>query len=297
MDRIIHATAGNSQIKMAVIDGRSIVQRAREIHNCSPTASAALGRTLCAASLMGNAMKEESENLTLRIKGNGPAGVILAVSDQFGNVKGYINDPSVDPPRRTDKKLNVGAAVGSNGLVTVSRDMGLKEPYVSSTALVSGEIAEDITAFLLESEQVPSACGLGVLVDTDTSIKAAGGFIVQLMPDADKELINVLESNINHMEHITTILVNEGAEGIFKKVLNGIEYHIVSESPVEYRCQCSRDRVVRTLKTMNQSEIVEMITSGENTDVVCDFCGTHYIFTPDDLVRLLNSRPTLQLVK
>ena len=170
MDKIIRATAGDGFIKMAVITARDMVQRAREIHSCSPTASAALGRTLCAASLMGEMMKEEDATLTIRINGGGPIGSVVAVSDSGGNVRGYVGDPNVDLPLRSDGKLNVGAAVGRDGMLTVSRDIGLKEPYIGSTALVSGEIAEDVTAYLLESEQVPSACGLGVLVDTDLSI-------------------------------------------------------------------------------------------------------------------------------
>ena len=227
MDRIIRATAGNSMIKMAVVSARDIVQRARDIHGCSPTASAALGRSLCAASLMGEMMKEEEASLTIRINGGGPIGSIVAVSDSGGNVRGYVENPTVDLPLRSDGKLDVGGAVGRGGMLTVSRDIGLKEPYIGSTELVSGEIAEDISAYLLEREQVPSACALGVLVDTDLSIKAAGGFIVQLMPGADSELIEKLEENIFMMDQLTTILSEDGDEAIFQQVLKGFEYHIL----------------------------------------------------------------------
>lgn len=178
MDRIIRATAGDGFIKMAVIYAKDTVQRACGIHSCTPTAAAALGRTLCAASLMGSMMKEENATLTVRINGGGPAGSVVAVSDHEGFVRGYIENPGVDLPLRSDGKLNVGGAVGRDGMLTVSRDIGLREPYIGSTELVSGEIAEDLTAYLLESEQVPSACALGVLVDTDLSIRTAGGFIV-----------------------------------------------------------------------------------------------------------------------
>lgn len=286
MDRIIRATAGDGFIKMAVITARDMVQRAREIHSCSPTASAALGRTLCAASLMGEMMKEEKATLTIRINGGGPIGSVVAVSDSGGNVRGYVGDPSVDLPLRSDGKLNVGAAVGRDGMLTVSRDIGLKEPYIGSTELVSGEIAEDVTAYLLESEQVPSACALGVLVDTDLSIKAAGGFIVQLMPGADEALIGRLEENIFMMDQLTTILDEDGAAAIFDQVLKGFEYHIVGETPVAYRCYCSRDRVEEALRCIDSAQLAEMIDEGKDITVSCQFCDQVYRFSPAQLQEL-----------
>lgn len=290
MDRIIRATAGDGYIKMAVIAARDTVEKARQIHGLSPTASAALGRTLCAASLLGDAMKEENASLTIRINGGGPIGSIIAVSDCHGNVRGYVGDPSIDLPLRSDGKLNVGAAVGRDGMLTVSRDIGLREPYIGSTELVSGEIAEDMTQYLLESEQVPSACGLGVLVDTDCTIKAAGGFIVQLMPGADEELIVKLEDNIFMMDQLTTILDEDGAEAVFQQVLNGLEYHLVSETPVEYRCYCSRERVAEAISTIEKSELEEMIAEGRETEVSCQFCDAVYIFTPEDLKKIAESK-------
>lgn len=286
MDKIIRATAGDGFIKMAVITARDMVQRAREIHSCSPTASAALGRTLCAASLMGEMMKEEKATLTIRINGGGPIGSVVAVSDSGGNVRGYVGDPSVDLPLRSDGKLNVGAAVGRDGMLTVSRDIGLKEPYIGSTELVSGEIAEDVTAYLLESEQVPSACALGVLVDTDLSIKAAGGFIVQLMPGADEALIGRLEENIFMMDQLTTILDEDGAAAIFDQVLKGFEYHIVGETPVAYRCYCSRDRVEEALRCIDDAQLSEMIAEGKDITVSCQFCDQVYRFSPAQLQEL-----------
>ena len=286
MDKIIRATAGDGFIKMAVITARDMVQRAREIHSCSPTASAALGRTLCAASLMGEMMKEEKATLTIRINGGGPIGSVVAVSDSGGNVRGYVGDPSVDLPLRSDGKLNVGAAVGRDGMLTVSRDIGLKEPYIGSTELISGEIAEDVTAYLLESEQVPSACGLGVLVDTDLSIKAAGGFIVQLMPGADEALIGRLEENIFMMDQLTTILDEDGAAAIFDQVLKGFEYHIVGETPVAYRCYCSRDRVEEALRCIDSAQLAEMIDEGKDITVSCQFCDQVYRFSPAQLQEL-----------
>ena len=290
MDRIIRATAGDGFIKMAVITARDTVERAREIHSCAPTACAALGRTLCAASLMGDMMKEENASLTIRINGGGPIGSIVAVSDSSGNVRGYVGDASVDLPLRQDGKLNVGAAVGRDGMLTVSRDIGLREPYVGSTELVSGEIAEDITAYLLESEQVPSACALGVLVETDLSFKAAGGFIVQLMPGADTALIDTLEENIFMMDQLTTVLDEDGAEELFRQVLKGLEYHIVGEAPVEYRCYCSRERVREALLCIDSADIEDMCREGKDISVSCQFCDSVYSFTPDELQALLNEK-------
>ena len=286
-DKIIRATAGNGMIKMAVVTARDTVERAREIHSCSPTASAVLGRALCAASMMGEMMKEEHASLTIRINGGGPIGSVVAVSDSEGYVRGYVSDPSVDLPLRSDGKLNVGAAVGKDGMFTVSRDIGLKEPYIGSTELVSGEIAEDLTSYLLESEQVPSACALGVLVDTDRTINAAGGFIVQLMPGASEELIGKLEDNIFMMDQLTTILDEDGAEAIFGQVLKGLEHHIVGEVPVGYRCYCSRERVGEALRCIDRAELEEMIASGSDCEVSCQFCDKKYVFTPEDLKLML----------
>ena len=286
-DKIIRATAGNGMIKMAVVTARDTVERAREIHSCSPTASAVLGRALCAASMMGEMMKEEHASLTIRINGGGPIGSVVAVSDSEGYVRGYVSDPSVDLPLRSDGKLNVGAAVGKDGMFTVSRDIGLKEPYIGSTELVSGEIAEDLTSYLLESEQVPSACALGVLVDTDRTIKAAGGFIVQLMPGASEELIGKLEDNIFMMDQLTTILDEDGAEAVFGQVLKGLEHHIVGEVPVGYRCYCSRERVGEALRCIDRAELEEMIASGSDCEVSCQFCDKKYVFTPEDLKLIL----------
>lgn len=286
MDRIIRATAGDGFIKMAVITARDMVQRAREIHDCAPTAMAALGRTLCAASLMGNMLKEDKATLTIRINGGGPAGGIIAVSDSGGNVRGLMENPLVDLPLRPDGKLNVGGAVGKEGMLTVSRDLGLKEPYIGSTALINGEIAEDVTAYLLESEQVPSACGLGVLVDRDTSVKAAGGFIVQLMPGAEESLIDTLEENIFMMDQLTTILDEDGAEEVFAQVLKGLEYQIVGEEPVEYRCPCGKERLGEVLSCVAKEELEDMISKNEDAEIRCDFCGARYVFTPEDMKAL-----------
>lgn len=283
MDKIIRATAGNGFIKMAVIDARETVEKARAIHGLAPTACAALGRSLCAASLMGQAQKEEKATLTIRINGGGPLGSIVAVSDCDGNVRGYVDEPSVDLPLRSDGKLNVGGAVGRDGMLTVSRDLGMREPYIGSVELLSGEIAEDVTRYLTESEQVPSACALGVLVDTDLSVRAAGGFIVQLMPGAEMEMIEKLEDNIFMMDQLTTILDEDGAEEIFAQVLRDFEYHIVGEYPVEYRCYCSRERMAEGISCIERDELLEMADEGKDVSACCHFCNQAYIFTPEEL--------------
>lgn len=294
MDQIIRATAGEGSIKMSVIEARGLVERARQIHNCSPTVSAALGRTLCAASLLGEMMKEENGSLTIRINGGGPIGSVVAVSDSCGYVRGYVENPAIELPLRTDGKLNVGGAIGRNGMFTVSRDIGLKEPYVGSTELVSGEVAEDLTAYLLESEQVPSACALGVLVDTDRTIKAAGGFIVQLMPGAPEEMISALEENIFMMDQLTTILDEDGVEALFRQVLRGFEYHIVGSAPVGYRCYCSRERVQEALACIDADELKEMIHAEAPIRVSCQFCDAEYTFLSEDLQNLLAEREQIE---
>ena len=289
MDRILRATAGNGYIKMSAVSARGLVQRAKDIHGCPPTTAAALGRTLCAASMLGNLLKEDNGSLTIRINGGGPIGSVIAVSDSEGYVRGYVADPTVDLPLRKDGKLDVGGAVGRDGMITVSRDIGLREPYIGSTQLVSGEISEDLTAYMLESEQIPSACGLGVLIDTDLSVKAAGGFIVQLMPGAPEEYIDLLEENIFMMDQLTTVLSEDGLEAVFEQVLKGIEHHMVGEDEVGYRCYCSRDRVEQAILSAGEAELESMIAEGESVDVSCQFCDAVYTFSPADMRSLLDS--------
>ena len=287
MDRILRATAGNGYIKMSAVSARDTVQRAKDIHGCTPTTAAALGRTLCAASMLGNLLKEDDGSLTIRINGGGPIGSVIAVSDSVGRVRGYVTDPSVDLPLRSDGKLDVGGAVGRDGMITVSRDIGLREPYIGSTQLISGEIAEDLTAYMLESEQIPSACGLGVLIDTDLSVKSAGGFIVQLMPGAPEEYIDLLEENIFMMDQLTTVLAEDGLEAVFDQVLKGLEHHMVGEDEIGYRCYCSRDRVGQALLGAGRDELKNMIAEGKPVEVSCQFCDTVYSFSPEDMKALL----------
>ncbi len=201
-------------------------------------------------------------------------------------MRGYVENPRCDLPLRLDGKLDVGGAVGRDGMLTVSRDLGMREPYIGSVELVSGEIAEDLTAYLTESEQVPSACALGVLVDTDRSVRAAGGFIVQLMPGADEALIAKLEDNFFMMDQLTTILDEDGAEEVFAQVLKGLEYHIVSQKEIEYRCYCSRERVEEAIRSIGPEELESIIAEGKDISVSCQFCDKVYRFTPEELKAL-----------
>ena len=288
MDRILRATAAEGFVKMSAIDAKATVQRAKDIHHLTPTTAAALGRTLCGTSILGNLLKEKDGTLTMRIDGGGPIGGIVAVSDSEGFVRGYVGNPKLSLPLKADGKLDVGGAVGTDGMLTVSRDIGLKEPYIGSVELVSGEIGDDLSSYMLSSEQIPSACGLGVLIDTDLSVKAAGGFIVQLMPGAPEEYIDILENNIFLMDQLTTILAEDGLEEVFSQVLKGLPYHIVDENEVGYRCYCSRERVADALVSIGSDAIEEMINDGKNIDVSCQFCDNVYSFSPSDLKLLIS---------
>lgn len=290
-DYIVRALAGDV-VKLSAVTARGVAERARRIQKSSPVATAALGRVLCAASMLGELLKEENASVTLRVNGGGPLGSVLAVSDSGGNVRGYVQHPQVELPLRPDGKLDVGGAVGTDGMLTVSRDLGLKEPYIGETQLVSGEIAEDLTAYFAESEQVGAACGLGVLVDTDRSVKAAGGFIVQLLPGAPEELIARLEQNIAAMGPVTELLKDGRAETLAERVLAGFSPHILAKTPVEYRCYCSRERVLQALSSLSEKDLEEMSAAGEDAVVGCQFCDTVFRFPPEELRALLENKKT-----
>lgn len=290
MDEIIRAVTQDGFAKISAISGRELVQRAHVIHGTSPVATAALGRTLCAASMLGDMLKEQEASVTLRINGSGPIGSVIAVSDCEGNVRGYVQNPHIDLPKRPDGKLDVGGAVGTKGMLTISRDLGLKEPYIGSSHLVSGEIAEDLALYFVESEQVGAACGLGVLVDTDLSVRCAGGFIVQLLPGAPDSLIDVIEDNISAMGPVTDVLKEEGADtpAIVERVFAGLSPEILSRHPVEYRCTCSRERVRRAIESMGRENLEEICENGETTEVSCHFCGKAYLFSHEEVRKILD---------
>ena len=286
MDQIVRAVSADGFVKISAITARDMVERARVIHDLSPTACAALGRTLCGASMLGELMKEADASLTIRVNGGGPAGSVIAVSDSEGNARGYVQNPQADLPTRADGKLDVGGLVGRSGMLTVSRDIGLKEPYVGSVELVSGEIAEDLAQYMVESEQIPSAVGLGVLIDTDKSVKAAGGFIVQLMPGAPENLIEKLETNILFMDQLTTVLSEDGVDAVISQVLFSLDPREAERHGVEYRCTCSRERVAEALRSVGEAELRSMAAEGRDAEVSCQFCDKVYRFTPEDLISL-----------
>ena len=286
MDQMVRAVSADGFVKISAITARDMVERARVIHDLSPTACAALGRTLCGASMLGELMKEADASLTIRVNGGGPAGSVIAVSDSEGNARGYVQNPQADLPTRADGKLDVGGLVGRSGMLTVSRDIGLKEPYVGSVELVSGEIAEDLAQYMVESEQIPSAVGLGVLIDTDKSVKAAGGFIVQLMPGAPENLIEKLETNILFMDQLTTVLSEDGVDAVISQVLFSLDPREAERHGVEYRCTCSRERVAEALRSVGEAELRSMAAEGRDAEVSCQFCDKVYRFTPEDLTAL-----------
>ena len=289
-DYIVRAMTADGFVKAMAIASTNLVERARNIHKTTPTATAALGRVLTAASMMGNLQKVENGALTLQVKGNGPLGTILATSDAVGNVRGYVRNPSISLLEKYAGKLDVGAAVGTDGMLTVIRDLQMKEPYIGSVALVSGEIADDVTAYFAQSEQTPTACALGVLVNTDQSVKVAGGYLIQLLPGAPEEIISKLEQGIAKAGAVTPML-SDGLtpEDILRRVMTDFELDFLETTEVSYKCYCSRERVTSTLIAVGKKDLQEMIDEGKPISIECQFCDTKYQFTPDDLKALLAS--------
>ena len=289
-DQIIRVLAKNAPVKASVITARDMVERARQIHRTLPVATAALGRTLMAASMMGNQLKEDNGSVTLRIKGDGPLGGITAVADSAGNARGYVVNPAVDLPLKGPAKLDVGSAVGRDGSLTVIKDLNLKEPYVGTVPLVSGEIAEDITSYFAESEQIPTACALGVLVDVDQSVLCAGGYLIQLLPGADDAAISAIERGIARVGPVTEDLRGGlDARGLVEQVLSEFELEELSAEPVEYRCYCSRDRVTRALISMGREELEALLREQGKAELTCQFCDKVYHYTKEELEALLAS--------
>ena len=286
-DHIVRAITSDGFVQASAITSTGIVERARQIHKTFPTATAALGRVLTAASMMGNQQKVDNGSLTLQIRGDGPLGTILAVSDAAGNVRGYVTNPQISLLEKYKGKLDVGAAVG-NGMLTVIRDLQMKEPYVGSVELVSGEIAEDLTSYFVQSEQIPTACALGVLVDVDQSVKAAGGYLIQLLPGAPDPVIDRIEAGIRAAGAVTQQLSGGmGAEELLRTVLHGFDLEILETTPVEYRCYCSRSRVTSTLISLGRKELQEIADGEENIHIGCQFCDADYTFTPGEVRELL----------
>jgi molecular chaperone Hsp33 len=287
MDKLLRATTKNGEIRAFAANTKELVNVARSYHQTTPVASAALGRLLTAGVMMGSMLKGEQELLTLNIKGDGPIGGVLVTANGAGQVKGYVNNPLVDLPLKVNGKLDVSGAIGVGNL-TVIKDLGMKEPYVGQVELVSGEIAEDITYYYASSEQTPSVVALGVLVDTDYSIKQSGGFIIQLLPQAKEETIVQLEKNIQELPSITQMFESGlDEEAILKKVLEGFEVLVHNISSPEYYCNCSRERVEKALITIGKEELDAMIQDGEPIEMNCHFCDKKYIFEMEDLKKLI----------
>ena len=286
-DYIIRATAANDQIRAFAAVTTEMVETAREHHNTSPVATAALGRLLTAGAMMGSMMKGEKDVLTLQIKAGGPLQGITVTADSQGNVKGYVGNPDVCIPANSKGKLDVAGAVGP-GFLTVNKDMGLKEPYSGQVMLQTCEIAEDLTYYFATSEQVPSAVGLGVLMNKNNTVRQAGGFIVQLMPFAEEEVISRLEQNVQKINSVTNLL-EEGhtPESLLEKVLEGFDVQINEKMDTRFRCNCSKERVAKALISIGRKELNEMIQEGKPIEMNCHFCNTNYNFTVEELKEIL----------
>ena len=289
-DRLVRAISKDGMVKAVAVSTRELTERARQIHRTLPVATAALGRTLAAASMMGNALKNDGSSLTLQIKGDGPLGKILAVSDNQGNVRGTVDNPAVDIPLRSDGKLDVGTAVGCDGMLTVIRDLNMKEPYVGSVGLLGGEIAEDLAAYFVESEQIPSACGLGVLVDRDQSVSVAGGYLIQLLPGATEDIITMVEGGIYAAGPVTELLKeDDDPESLLRRVMSDFELEILETTPIEYRCYCSRERMERALISLGTEELSQLIEEQGDAELTCRFCDNVQKFTKEQLETMLQA--------
>ncbi len=284
MATLIRGITSDGSARFMAIDGKDIVTRASQIHSTAPTATAALGRTLLGSSMMASLMSEPNAKFTMCFKGDGPLGTILCTADYFGNVKGYIQNPNVDLPLRADNKLNVGGGVG-RGIMQVIRDTGGKEPYIGLSNIVTGEIAEDIATYYVNSEQIPTLCALGVLVDVDYSIKAAGGIIVQLLPFADDSLAEKLEKNAMKAKTVVDLLCDGGIEALIAEFLDGIEHEVFDCTEVDYVCDCSRERCEKVLLSLGEADYEEILKEAE-TEINCQFCEKKYVFTADELKTL-----------
>lgn len=286
MGKLIRCITSDGLVMATALDSTDIVAKAESLHKTSAVVTAALGRLLTATSLMGNALKGEDSTITVKIDGNGPSGAIIAVADSRGDVRGYAVNSVVEIPIKDNGKLDVSGAVGTDGTLYVIKDLGMKEPYNGFVPIATGEIAEDIAAYYAVSEQIPTVCALGVLVNPDLTVRVAGGYIIQLLPAAYgyDEVIDKLEENIKVMKPITTLL-DEGKDilEIVKIALNGFEVEVLSEQEATYKCNCSRERFESALKSLNREELQEMANEMEKAETVCQFCGSVYSFTRDEI--------------
>lgn len=287
MGRIVRAISADASVVCSAIDGKDIVAEMEKIHQTSAVVTAGLGRLTLAASLMGFGLKGEKDSITLRMNGDGSAGSLIAVSDSFGNVKSYVQNPVVEIPLNQHGKLDVKGAIGTNGILSVVKDLGLKEPYVGQVPIVSGEVAEDITNYLATSEQVPTVCSLGVLVNPDLTVAEAGGYLIEVLPFAPDEVIDVIEKNINSMDSVTKMLsAGMTPEEISLKALEGLEPNVLDDFKVEYKCDCSKERVEKALISLGTKELTAM-SEDEETEVLCHFCAKAYRFKSSEVLKLI----------
>ncbi|MBR2591024.1 MAG: Hsp33 family molecular chaperone HslO [Clostridia bacterium] len=288
MGKVTRCITTDGAIMMMAADTTDIVASAEQIHGTSAVVTAAFGRLLTACSLMGQSLKGEDNSISLQIKADGPIGTLLAVSDAHANVRGYVGQPIVELPLNRQGKLDVGGAVGKNGNLYVVKDLGLKEPYVGQVPLVSGEIAEDITSYFAVSEQIPTVCALGVLVNPDLSCKAAGGFIIQLLPGAIEEDIVFIENALKDLENVSSMIAQGMTpEAICRLVLKGREVEVLDESACEYRCNCSKERIEKALISTGEKTLRELAEGGKTEEINCQFCDKKYYFDTQDFLRLL----------
>ena len=284
MGKLIRCITDDGAVMMTVTDTTDIVEKAKTIHDTTAVVTAALGRLLTAASMMGNMLKAEDNSLTLRIKADGPTGAVVAVSDYSGNVRGYCENPHVTIPPKPNGNLDVSSAVGKNGYLYVLKDIGLKEPYNGVVPLVSGEIAEDITSYYATSEQIPTVCALGVLVNRDRSVACSGGFIIQLLPSADESTIEKIEKNIEKLKPVTTMLADGmKLDDIAKAALKGFNVEILYVQDTAYKCSCSKQRVLNALNTLSADELNDMANEMPEIEMSCHFCNKKYRFTPEQV--------------
>ena len=287
-DYLVRGMSMDGFVKVVAIRSTDLVRRGVEIQKTTPNATAAFGRALTAASMMGNMQKVENGSMTLQIRGGGPIGTITVVSDPEGNVRGCVTEPNVPLVEKYPGKLDVGATVGTDGTLTVIRDLQMKEPYVGQVPLVTGEIGDDVTAYFAQSEQTPTACALGVLVDTDCSVKVAGGYLLQLLPGAPDEVVDALERGIQRAGAVTAMLeAGMTPEEILGQVCGDLGVVFMETKEVSYRCYCSRDRVTAALISLGREELTQIMQEGESFPVECQFCDTVYKFTPEDIQELL----------
>ncbi len=288
MGKLIRCITSDGEVMATAVDTTDIVNRAEQIHKTSAVVTAALGRLLTAGSIMGNMLKGKDNSITLRINGDGPTGSLIVVSDFNGDVRGYVQNPVVELPLNAKGKLDVGGAVGKNGLLYVLKDLGLKEPFSGSVPLVSGEIAEDITSYYALSEQIPTVCALGVLVNPDLTVKAAGGYIIQLLPAASNSTIDKLEASIAKLQSVTAMLDSGmSPEDIIRKALEGFDVEVLYSQDIEYKCNCSKERVSKALISLGKEELSSMAAENEPTEISCHFCDKKYVFSPSELKKLL----------